>query len=75
MHRQPQHRRQFFKVVSRNGQPIDEGHFGDTVLLLPGDEIDIGIVALDLGTWAFHCHIQEHAEAGMMTLVDVSKRT
>lgn len=66
---------QFFKVLSRNGQPIDEGHFRDTVLLLPGDEIDIGLVALDAGTWAFHCHIQEHAEAGMMTLVEVSERT
>lgn len=72
MHRQPQNRRQFFKVVSREGQSIDEDHFRDTVLLLPGDEIDIGLVALDTGTWAFHCHIQEHAEAGLMTLVDVS---
>lgn len=66
---------QFFKVISRNGQPIDEGHFRDTVLLYPGDQIDIGLVGLDAGTWAFHCHIQEHADAGMMTLVEVSERT
>ncbi len=66
---------QFFKVISRDGQPVDEGHFRDTVLLFPGDEIDIGLVALDTGTWAFHCHIQEHADAGMMTLVDVNDRS
>lgn len=65
---------QFFKVISRNGQPVDEGHFRDTVLLYPGDQVDIGLVALDPGTWVLHCHIQEHAEAGMMTLVDVAER-
>ena len=34
-----------------------------------GDTVEIGFVALDPGEWAFHCHIQEHAEAGMMTTV------
>lgn len=62
---------QFFKVVSRNGESVDEGHFRDTVLVFPGDEVEIGLVALDEGTWAMHCHIQEHAGAGMMTFVDV----
>jgi len=58
---------QFFKVISRNGEPIDERHFRDTVLLMPGDFIEIGLVPLDEGTWLLHCHIQEHAEAGMAT--------
>lgn len=62
---------QFFKVLTRNGEPVDEGHFRDTTLLLPGDTIEIGFVALDPGEWAFHCHIQEHAEAGMMTTLVV----
>lgn len=62
---------QFFKVISRNGETVDEGHFRETVLLLPGDTVDVGLVAVDRGTWAMHCHIQEHAEAGMMTLVEV----
>ena len=38
-------------------------------------DLGIGLVGLDAGTWAFHCHIQEHADAGMMTLVEVSERT
>lgn len=65
---------QFFKVITRNGETVDEGHFRDTVLLFAGDQVDIGVVALDAGTWAFHCHIQEHAAAGMMTIVDVVQR-
>lgn len=66
---------QFFKVLTRNGEAVDEGHFRDTVLLYPGDQVDIGLVALDAGTWAFHCHIQEHAAAGMLTLVDVAEQS
>jgi len=62
---------QFFKVVSRNGEPIDDGYFRDTVLLYPGEIVDIAMVPLDEGTWIIHCHIQEHAEAGMITLLDV----
>jgi FtsP/CotA-like multicopper oxidase with cupredoxin domain len=25
----------------------------------------------DPGTWMMHCHVLEHAESGMMTLLDV----
>jgi FtsP/CotA-like multicopper oxidase with cupredoxin domain len=63
---------QFFKVIARNGQPVDEPFFRDTVLLKRKDSVDVGIVPLDRGLWMLHCHIQEHAEAGMMTLVDVT---
>ena len=30
-----------------------------------------GIVPIDAGTWMMHCHILEHAEAGMMTTIAV----
>ena len=62
---------QFFKVLSRNGQPVDEPFFRDTVLLEMLDEVEIGLVPLDVGDWVLHCHIQEHAEAGMMTVMNV----
>jgi FtsP/CotA-like multicopper oxidase with cupredoxin domain len=26
---------------------------------------------MDWGSWVMHCHILEHADAGMMTLVEV----
>jgi len=63
---------QFFKVLSRNGVPVDEPFMRDTVLLYGRETVDIGIVPLDAGLWANHCHILEHAEAGMMTLFEVS---
>ncbi len=61
----------FFKVVSRNGEPVDEPHWRDTVLVWPQETVDIGVVPLDRGKWLSHCHILEHAEAGMMTLLEV----
>jgi FtsP/CotA-like multicopper oxidase with cupredoxin domain len=63
---------QFFIVTAIDGEPIDEGHLRDTVLVMPGQTIDLALYASDEGTWAVHCHIQEHAEAGMMTLLEVA---
>lgn len=62
---------QFFQVVSQDGDPVDEGHFRDTVLVLPGQVVDVVMAPVDVGTWAVHCHILEHADAGMMTLLRV----
>ncbi len=60
-----------FKVLARNGVRVDEPYWRDTVLLHRKDTVDVGVVPLDRGTWMAHCHILEHAEAGMMTLIDV----
>lgn len=62
---------QFFRVIARNGQPVDEHHWRDTVLIHPKETVDIAMFPRDEGVWMLHCHIQEHAESGMMTLVDV----
>jgi len=62
---------QFFKVLSRNGKPVDEPYFRDTVLVHPREKVMIGLVPLDEGSWMNHCHILEHAEAGMMSIVEV----
>ncbi len=64
---------QFFRVIARNGQPADEPFFRDTVLLRRRETIDVGMVPLDWGHWMMHCHILEHAEAGMMTEVWVNE--
>lgn len=61
----------FFRLLARNGQPVDEPFFRDTVLIHAREEIDVGLVPTDAGTWMLHCHILEHAEAGMMTTIDV----
>lgn len=61
----------FFKVLARGGAPVDEGFFRDTVLVHPRETVDVGVVPLDVGSWMMHCHILEHQESGMMTMVDV----
>ena len=62
---------QFFRVLTRNGQKVDEPYWRDTVLIHSRETVDIGIVPLDKGTWMSHCHVLEHAEAGMMSLIKV----
>ena len=63
---------QFFKVLTRNGQAVNEPYFRDTVLLDRLDEVEIALVPLDVGDWVLHCHIQEHADAGMMTVMEIA---
>jgi len=62
---------QFFKVLTRNEQAVEEPFFRDTVLLRRKDVVDVALVPMDYGKWMMHCHILEHAAAGMMTLVEV----
>jgi FtsP/CotA-like multicopper oxidase with cupredoxin domain len=64
----------FFKLLSRNGAPVDEPYWRDTVLTHPRETVEIGLVPWDLGGWMLHCHILEHAASGMMTIVDVKRR-
>lgn len=61
----------FFHVLARNDAPVDEPFFRDTVLVHAKEKVDVGVVPLDPGAWMMHCHILEHAEAGMMTMLDV----
>lgn len=61
----------FFHVLARNDAPVDEPFFRDTVLVHGKETVDVGVVPLDSGDWMMHCHILEHAEAGMMTMLDV----
>jgi FtsP/CotA-like multicopper oxidase with cupredoxin domain len=61
----------FFRLLARNGAPVDEPFFRDTVLVHSRETIDIGLVPEDAGLWMMHCHILEHAEAGMMTTLQV----
>ncbi len=62
---------QFFKVIARDGVASNEQYFRDTVLIKPKETLDIALVPIDKGTWVNHCHILEHAEAGMVTAVTV----
>ncbi|MGZ8200768.1 MAG: multicopper oxidase family protein, partial [Methylosarcina sp.] len=62
---------QFFKLLAVDGQPAQENFWRDTILIGPKQSVDIGLVPMDKGLWANHCHILEHAESGMMSTIKV----
>lgn len=62
----------FFRVLERNGKPAVENFTRDTVLVGPRETVVIGLVPQHKGIWVTHCHILEHAEAGMMTAIGVN---
>ena len=63
----------FFRVLERNGQKAVEPFTRDTVLVGPRESVTIGSLPEHPGIWLTHCHIQSHAEAGMMTTIEVKK--
>lgn len=62
---------QFFQLISRNGNPVNEPHLRDTVLLTAFETVEIAVAPHDPGQWLLHCHIQIHAEYGMAMLYNV----
>ena len=65
-------------VVAKDGWALPDPHYEDTVLVAPGERIDVIVDATELGVWAFHCHILTHAEGpdgmfGMVTALIVEK--
>lgn len=43
----------------------------DMTHLLPGDMMTLDMQPDDVGTWLFHCHVNDHIKAGMQTLYKV----
>lgn len=60
-------------VLAKNGVPNDNPAWVDTVLVGKGETVDILLDASNPGTWVAHCHVLEHAEAGMMLTYTVGK--
>ncbi len=58
-------------VVAKDGFPLPEPHWEDTVTVAPGERFSVLIPAETAGVWAFHCHILTHAERmeGMFGMV------
>ncbi|WP_079478268.1 multicopper oxidase family protein [Halobacillus salinus] len=59
-----------FQIQSKNGQAIDEPIVKDLVHVKPGETYTIYFKADNQGEWLFHCHDNNHAERGMVTIVD-----
>lgn len=62
---------QFFRVIAIDGKDVSESFWRDTVLVGPKETIRIAFASPEAGDWVLHCHILEHAEAGMMTVLSV----
>jgi FtsP/CotA-like multicopper oxidase with cupredoxin domain len=61
-----------FEVLTVNGRPPDFPQHRDLINLRPGDIADLGIhFDRFTGRTMFHCHIAEHADQGMMAVVEV----
>ncbi len=61
-----------FRVVSRDGDTSGLGEWRDTILVDPFETVEIAFVADNPGDWLFHCHTQEHAAGGLLTVVRVA---
>lgn len=61
-----------FRIVARNGSPTPHREWADTVLLPRGQRADVAFVADNPGDWMLHCHVLEHMDGGMMSVIRVA---
>jgi FtsP/CotA-like multicopper oxidase with cupredoxin domain len=64
------------RVIAVDGHLLDRPYDADTVIVAPGQRIDVLVRATRPGAWAWHCHVLNHAESdqgmfGMVTAVIV----
>ena len=59
------------KVLTVGARPVPRPTWRDTLLMAPRSSATVAVVADNPGLWMLHCHIPEHQEAGMMTVVAV----
>lgn len=63
-------------IVAKDGIPLDQPYWADTILIGPGERYSVLVQATDPGVWVWHCHILNHVEMpdrlfGMATAVVV----
>jgi plastocyanin len=61
-----------FTIVATDGNRVPPAARlrKDTVLIGPGERYDLEIVGSNPGVWLFHCHMPNHSENGMMTMLE-----
>lgn len=61
-----------FQVYARNGDEEQNLAWKDVVNVAAGETVDILIPFEDFtGRTVFHCHVVEHEDLGMMSIVEV----
>jgi FtsP/CotA-like multicopper oxidase with cupredoxin domain len=66
---------QRFLVVSRNGEPVENRVWKDTVIVPVGEAVDVLLDITNPGSWMLHCHVAEHLGTGMMSVFEVQPST
>ena len=61
-----------FRVINRNGKPNALREWRDTILMPPRESAEVAFVADNPGDWMFHCHVTDHQEAGMMSVIRIA---
>ncbi|SFP97454.1 multicopper oxidase family protein [Salibacterium halotolerans] len=59
-----------FQVASKNGTAYGNPIVKDLIHVKPGEEYVVYFEANNKGEWLFHCHDNNHADLGMVTVVD-----
>jgi manganese oxidase len=55
-----------------HGETVTDGRRNtDVIELLPGSMTTVDMLADNPGTWMFHCHVEDHMEAGMMAVFTI----
>lgn len=60
-----------FQILSRNGQELQNKDWRDTFIIDRNEKVIVAFVADNPGKWLIHCHMLEHAAAGMRTWFEV----
>jgi ZIP family zinc transporter len=51
------------QIIARDAAPVDYRDIEDTVLVAPGQRVDVAVDAnAKPGTWLIHCHVLDHIE-------------
>ena len=51
------------QIIARDAEPVGYNDVEDTVLIAPGQRVDVAINAnAKPGTWLIHCHVMDHIE-------------
>ncbi|HLG08368.1 MAG TPA: copper oxidase [Gaiellaceae bacterium] len=67
-----------FRIVAKDGHPVEQPLAADVVQVAPGERYDIAFTATEPGKWVFHCHIGHHLTndgddpGGLILVVDVT---
>ncbi len=61
----------FFEVVVPGRESDVRKARKHTIVMKPGERLSVDITPIEVGDWAFHCHLLYHMHAGMMHTVAV----